>query len=161
MAYAESTTDQTAVAPGPGRRVEHLPSLTPLRGIAALWVVVFHFCWRFPNMQPDDYGVVREGYLAVDMFFVLSGFVISHVYKDVFAKECTARRYCDFLKARIARIYPLHLVMLMLFIAASMNGKRRARSNITMAGTRRLPSSAPSATRLRGPLDMRWRTALH
>jgi peptidoglycan/LPS O-acetylase OafA/YrhL len=119
MVYAESTTDQTAVAPGPGRRVEHLPSLTPLRGIAALWVVVFHFCWRFPNMQPDDYGVVREGYLAVDMFFVLSGFVISHVYKDIFAKECTARRYCDFLKARIARIYPLHLVMLMVFLAAA------------------------------------------
>jgi len=118
MDYVEAATDQTAVAPRPARRVEHLPSLTPLRGIAALWVVVFHFCWRFPNVQPDDYGVVREGYLAVDMFFVLSGFVISHVYKDSFAKECTAREYSDFLKARIARIYPLHLVMLMVFLAA-------------------------------------------
>ena len=114
----EAATDQTAVAPRPARRVEHLPSLTPLRGIAALWVVVFHFCWRFPNVRPDDYGVVREGYLAVDMFFVLSGFVISHVYKETFARECTVRRYFDFLKARIARIYPLHLVMLMVFLAA-------------------------------------------
>ena len=76
------------------------------------------FLCRFPNVQPNDYGVVREGYLAVDMFFVLSGFVISHVYKESFAKECTARRYSDFLKARIARIYPLHLVMLMVFLAA-------------------------------------------
>ena len=118
MAYVELATRQTAVAPRPAMRVEHLPSLTPLRGIAALWVVVFHFCWRFPNAQPGDYGVVREGYLAVDMFFVLSGFVISHVYKESFAKECTARRYSDFLKARIARIYPLHLVMLMVFLAA-------------------------------------------
>jgi peptidoglycan/LPS O-acetylase OafA/YrhL len=118
MAYVEAATDQAAVAPRPARRVEQLPSLTPLRGIAALWVVVFHFCWRFPNVQPDDYGVVREGYLAVDMFFVLSGFVISHVYKESFAKECTARRYSDFLKARIARIYPLHLVTLMMFLAA-------------------------------------------
>jgi peptidoglycan/LPS O-acetylase OafA/YrhL len=118
MASIEAATDQTAVAPRPARRVEHLPSLTPLRGIAALWVVVFHFCWRFPNVQPDDYGVVREGYLAVDMFFVLSGFVISHVYKETFARECTVRRYFDFLKARIARICPLHLVMLMVFLAA-------------------------------------------
>jgi peptidoglycan/LPS O-acetylase OafA/YrhL len=119
MTYAEAATDRTAVMALSTKRAEHLPSLTPLRGIAALWVVVFHFCWRFPNMQPGDYGIVQEGYLAVDMFFVLSGFVISHVYKDSFAKECTGRGYCDFLKARIARIYPLHLVMLMVFLAAA------------------------------------------
>ena len=117
-AIAEPATDRTAVAPRPARPVEHLPALTPLRGIAALWVVLFHFCWRFPNVQPNDYGVVREGYLAVDMFFVLSGFVISHVYKDSFAKQCTVSGYADFLKARIARIYPLHLVMLVVFLAA-------------------------------------------
>jgi peptidoglycan/LPS O-acetylase OafA/YrhL len=119
MACPESATHPTAVAPRHAERVKHLPSLTPLRGIAALWVVVFHFCWRFPNVQPHDYGVVREGYLAVDIFFMLSGFIISHVYKDSFAKECTAARYFDFLKARIARIYPLHLVMLMVFLVAA------------------------------------------
>jgi peptidoglycan/LPS O-acetylase OafA/YrhL len=102
----------------PSRRVEHLPSLTPLRGIGALWVTVFHFGLRFPNVHGSDYGFVREGYLAVDMFFVLSGFVISHVYRDSFARECTERDYCDFLKARIARIYPLHFIMLMVFLAA-------------------------------------------
>jgi peptidoglycan/LPS O-acetylase OafA/YrhL len=95
-----------------------LPSLTPLRGIGALWVTVFHFGLRFPNLHASDYSFVREGYLAVDMFFILSGFVISHVYKDIFARECTDRDYCDFLKARIARIYPLHFVMLLVFLAA-------------------------------------------
>jgi peptidoglycan/LPS O-acetylase OafA/YrhL len=118
MAYAESATVRVSVAPCPARRVEHLPSLTPLRGIATLSVVLFPFCWRFPHLHPGDYGIVREGYLVVDVFFVLSGFVISHVYKDIFASECTCRGYCDFLKARIARIYPLHLAMLMVFLAA-------------------------------------------
>jgi peptidoglycan/LPS O-acetylase OafA/YrhL len=99
--------------------VEQLSSLTPLRGIAALWVVLFHFCWRFPSIHPDRYtGAVYKGYLAVDLFFVLSGFVITHVYKESFARQVTAGRYRDFLKARIARIYPLHIAVLLLFVAA-------------------------------------------
>jgi peptidoglycan/LPS O-acetylase OafA/YrhL len=113
--YRSSNESRSA---SPSGRVEHLPSLTPLRGIGALWVTIFHFGLRFPNVHGIDYSFVREGYLAVDMFFVLSGFVISHVYKDSFARECTERDYCDFLKARIARIYPLHFVMLMVFLAA-------------------------------------------
>ena len=113
-----------AEAAGHGRpqssgSVEQLSSLTPLRGIAALWVVLFHFCWRFPSIHPDRYtGAVYKGYLAVDLFFVLSGFVITHVYKESFARQVTAGRYRDFLKARITRIYPLHIAVLLLFVAA-------------------------------------------
>ena len=73
---------------------EQLASLTPLRGIAALWVVIFHFCWYFPAVHPERYtGAVYKGYLAVDMFFVLSGFVITHVYKEGFARRVTGRRH--------------------------------------------------------------------
>jgi peptidoglycan/LPS O-acetylase OafA/YrhL len=99
---------------------EQLASLTPLRGIAALWVVIFHFCWYFPAVHPERYtGAVYKGYLAVDLFFVLSGFVITHVYKEGFAQRLTGRRYSDFLKARVARIYPLHITVLLLFVAAA------------------------------------------
>ncbi len=99
---------------------EQLPSLTPLRGIAAVWVVIFHFCWYFPAVHPERYtGAVYKGYLAVDMFFVLSGFVITHVYKGGFAQRVTGRRYREFLKARVARIYPLHITVLLLFVAAA------------------------------------------
>jgi peptidoglycan/LPS O-acetylase OafA/YrhL len=99
---------------------EQLASLTPLRGIAALWVVIFHFCWYFPAVHPERYtGAVYKGYLAVDMFFVLSGFVITHVYKEGFARRVTGRRYRDFLKARVARIYPLHITVLLLFVATA------------------------------------------
>src|SRR5204863_195156 len=99
---------------------EQLASLTPLRGIAALWVVIFHFCWYFPAVHPERYtGAVYKGYLAVDMFFVLSGFVITHVYKGGFAHRVTGRCYRDFLKARVARIYPLHITVLLLFVATA------------------------------------------
>ena len=99
---------------------EQLASLTPLRGIAALRVVIFHFCWYFPTVHPERYtGAVYKGYLAVDLFFVLSGFVITHVYKDGFAQRVTGRRYRDFLKARVARIYPLHITVLLLFVATA------------------------------------------
>ena len=100
--------------------LEQLASLTPLRGLAALWVVIFHFCWYFPAVHPERYtGAVYKGYLAVDMFFVLSGFVITHVYKESFARRVTGRHYRDFLKARVARIYPLHITVLLLFVAAA------------------------------------------
>ena len=100
---------------------EPLPSLTPLRGIAALWVVLFHYFWHFPAVHPDRYtGAVYKGYLAVDLFFMLSGFVISHVYHRVFARQVTGRHYRDFLKARVARIYPLHLTVLLLFVATAI-----------------------------------------
>jgi len=100
---------------------EHLPSLTPLRGIAALWVVLFHYCWHFPAVHPDRYtGAVYKGYLAVDLFFMLSGFVISHVYRRQFAQQVTGRHYRDFLKARVARIYPLHLTVLLLFVMTAL-----------------------------------------
>src|SRR5947207_3671252 len=113
-------------ADGDGRREwssgspEQLPSLTPLRGIAALWVVVFHFCWYLRAVHPERYTeAVCKGYLAVDLFFVLSGFVITHVYKEGFAQRVTGRGYRDFLKARVARIYPLHITVLLLFVATA------------------------------------------
>src|SRR5258708_36506153 len=109
--------------------VDQLSSLTPLRGVAALWVVIFHFCWHIPTIHPERYtGAVYKGYLAVDVFFVLSGFVITHVYKDGFARRVTAWRYRNFLKARVARLYPLHLTALLLFVAR--------------AGAERAPASA-------------------
>src|ERR1700731_1601781 len=105
---------------------EQLASLTPLRGIAALWVVIFHFCWYFPAVHPERYtGAVYKGYLAVDLFFVLSGFVITHVYKGGFAQRVTGRRSRAFLKARVAPISPLHITVFWL-CAPSGSAERAA-----------------------------------
>jgi peptidoglycan/LPS O-acetylase OafA/YrhL len=54
------------------------------------------------------------------MFFVLSGFVISHVYKTGFARGVTGHRYRNFLKARVARLYPLHVTVLLLFVVSAV-----------------------------------------
>ena len=101
-----------------------LPSLTPLRGIAALWVVLYHYCGTaqfLPNLDitPQSY-LISKGYLAVDMFFMLSGFVMAHVYHRAFsAAETVAQHYRGFIVARIARLYPLHIFILALFVATT------------------------------------------
>jgi peptidoglycan/LPS O-acetylase OafA/YrhL len=130
---------------------EPLPSLTPLRGIAALWVVVFHYCWHLPALHVDRYtGAVYKGYLAVDLFFMLSGFVISHVYRRVFARQLTGQGYLDFLKARVARIYPLHLTVLLLFVATALAERAAVyaaedRSGLShSSGSGRLARSSPT-----------------
>jgi peptidoglycan/LPS O-acetylase OafA/YrhL len=106
----------TSVAP-----TQQLQSLTPLRGIAALWVVSYHYLFvYFPNLHTENYThFFAKGYLAVDMFFLLSGFVMTHVYHRAFAENIT-KEYWKFLSARIARIYPLHLLVLLLFVLAAL-----------------------------------------
>ncbi|ALM86112.1 acyltransferase [Bordetella sp. N] len=99
-----------------------MPSLTPLRGIAAVWVVLYHYgVLYFPSMHPDRHtALLNKGYLAVDLFFMLSGFVMAHVYCTSFDRRVDARSYWSFLSARIARIYPLHLAVLGLFVAVAV-----------------------------------------
>jgi peptidoglycan/LPS O-acetylase OafA/YrhL len=81
--------------------------LTSLRFFAAMWVVLFHY---WPNLSPVMPGLVAKGYLGVELFFVLSGFILCHVYLDSVADGTF--RYGGFLWARLARIYPLHLATL-------------------------------------------------
>ena len=96
----------------------YLSNLTPLRGIAALIVLLFHFdlFWGGPfagTLFPTDVTMfVKKGYLLVDFFFVLSGFIMCHVYGRLFASSVTRLDFGQFTKARFARIYPLHLFTL-------------------------------------------------
>jgi peptidoglycan/LPS O-acetylase OafA/YrhL len=77
-------------------------------------------------VQPGRYtALLNKGYLAVDLFFMLSGFVMTHVYREAFARQVSLRSYWAFLSARIARLYPLHLAVLGLF-AATMLAVRMA-----------------------------------
>jgi peptidoglycan/LPS O-acetylase OafA/YrhL len=81
--------------------------LTSLRFFAAMWVVAFHY---WPNLSAVMPPLVAKGYLGVELFFVLSGFILCHVYLDSVADG--GFRYGGFLWARLARIYPLHLATL-------------------------------------------------
>jgi peptidoglycan/LPS O-acetylase OafA/YrhL len=98
-----------------------LPALTSLRGIAALWVVLYHYSVQcFPTLDATQYThLIHKGYLAVDMFFMLSGFVMTHVYHRAFSENVT-QHYRSFIVARIARVYPLHVLVLLLFVATAI-----------------------------------------
>jgi peptidoglycan/LPS O-acetylase OafA/YrhL len=92
---------------------ENLKPLTSLRWFAAMWVVMFHY---WPKLDVGfTPGLVQKGYLGVELFFVLSGFILSHVYLEAHGEG--RFKYSGFLWARLARVYPLHLATLFGVIA--------------------------------------------
>ncbi|MBB3084791.1 acyltransferase family protein [Geodermatophilus sabuli] len=94
-------------------------SLTGLRIVAALWVVVFHFSFTpgdtytryWEPLQP----LVQTGALGVDLFYVLSGFVITLTYLDKTGRRPSVRRTVAFWWARVCRIWPVYAVVTTLF----------------------------------------------
>ncbi len=80
---------------------QHFEILDGLRGVAALAVVTFHFM----EMAYSDYSgnFIGHGFLAVDFFFCLSGFVIGYAYDDRIAKMGVL----EFFKSRLIRLHPL------------------------------------------------------
>lgn len=89
-----------------------LNQLAGLRGICAWWVVIFHSLALLGDSLPTPIAnLFAHGYLAVDLFFLLSGFVIFIGYHASLA-ENYPRSIGLFYWRRFTRIYPLHLVML-------------------------------------------------
>lgn len=79
----------------------HFAILDGLRGVAALAVVIFHFMeWIFTDPSTNFIG---HGFLAVDFFFCLSGFVIGYAYDDRIGQIGIG----EFLKSRLIRLHPL------------------------------------------------------
>ncbi|MCQ1059580.1 acyltransferase [Photobacterium sp. ZSDE20] len=97
-----------------------IPILTPLRGIAALCVVFFHARiiifpqWMTPLTEYTHF--VENGYLWVDLFFILSGFVMMHVYQSTFVRGVTPSKWKHFIWLRFSRIYPLFFITLIVLI---------------------------------------------
>lgn len=90
-----------------------LSNLTPLRGIAALLVVTFHFVCVFEHfIDPKSSMFFAKCYLMVDLFFIMSGFIIYHVYGGIFKQSINKSDWLKYMRARIARIYPLHIITL-------------------------------------------------
>lgn len=100
-----------------GYSKQKLLSVQALRGIAALLVVLFHLDAMFREGAPRsrDFGDFwARGFAGVDMFFVISGFIMVYVTQDLTPKLKNAGR---FLYARITRIYPLWWVFALLMMA--------------------------------------------
>jgi peptidoglycan/LPS O-acetylase OafA/YrhL len=80
---------------------QHFEILDGMRGVAALAVVIFHFMeWIFPDSSKNFIG---HGFLAVDFFFCLSGFVIGYAYDNRISKMGVG----EFFKSRLIRLHPL------------------------------------------------------
>lgn len=92
-----------------------IKALNGARALPPLMIVLFHICdaHKYVPLAPLLGPPVTKGYLWVEFFFALSGFILTHVYGG------RALNYRAFLKARLARLYPVHLFTL-LSIAALM-----------------------------------------
>jgi peptidoglycan/LPS O-acetylase OafA/YrhL len=113
---AEVTTEPAAAR-------ADIRQLTGVRFIAAIWVVLYHFQLIIFGLVPELHPVgflFNAGYLAVDLFFALSGYIIAYQYLGAFPGG--RGPYGRFLVKRLARIYPLQFVTLLLAIATIVVG---------------------------------------
>lgn len=95
------TQDSSAV---PGNGKQHYAILDGLRGVAAIVVVWFHIFEAYATSHLDQR--INHGYLAVDFFFMLSGFVIGYAYDDRW-KTMTTK---EFILRRIIRLHPMVVI---------------------------------------------------
>ncbi len=107
-------------APFSATRSSEIRSLTGIRGVAAIMVVLYHY-FQDSKGTPLLHAAVFHGYIGVDLFFVLSGFVIALNYAKTF-DTFSSRAYLEFLGKRLARVYPLYLLMTLLAAAFMWGG---------------------------------------
>lgn len=89
-----------------------LPALTGIRGLAAWFVVLYHIrLGAAPHLPAWADFALSKGYLAVDLFFMLSGFVLWLNYSDGLRRD-GLKAVPKYLGRRVARVWPLHLFML-------------------------------------------------
>jgi peptidoglycan/LPS O-acetylase OafA/YrhL len=101
-------------------------ALTGVRGVAAAVIVAYHFgdvqLFGGGNIA---YYRIPHGYLPVDLFFMLSGYVIGLTYRDTFGSG-SLKNYATFMLKRVARLYPAYLAIGLLYvakIAAGLSGQ--------------------------------------
>ena len=107
---------RAATPPAPTGEIR---SLTGLRIVAAAWVVCFHFSFTPGNTWTHLWAPLRpliaSGGLGVDLFFVLSGFVITLTYLDQLGPRPVVATVARFWWARVCRIWPVHALITTVF----------------------------------------------
>jgi len=93
---------------------EYFAALDGFRGLLALFVAIYHTIW-FSHINSLTF--FNNGAVIIDLFFALSGFLMFHLYGDKVNDRESAK---TFMKRRFSRIYPLHLFMLMIFLAFAL-----------------------------------------
>jgi peptidoglycan/LPS O-acetylase OafA/YrhL len=95
-----------------------IAALAGARAIPPILIVLYHYCegHHYTGVPLLDL-VATRGYLWVEFFFALSGFILAHVYANRAKELWTVPGYFGFLKSRLIRLYPLHLFMLLALLA--------------------------------------------
>lgn len=130
----------------PNTNMPESPALTGLRGVAAVLVVMHHASLDLGAIDlPWAGGLLRKGYLGVDLFFVLSGFVMSMVYGAWFTGGAlgtvaprrtgeVAGSLAVFLVRRAGRVWPLHAAVLaVLLVGLGLSGQALPSVRFTLA----------------------------
>jgi peptidoglycan/LPS O-acetylase OafA/YrhL len=102
-------------------RTGEIRALSGLRIVAAVWVVLFHFrpllAQASPSVSDALAPVLNAGAQGVDLFFILSGFVLTYTYLDRMGESWSTRDTLHFLWLRLARVWPVYLVTMHLAAA--------------------------------------------
>ena len=118
---------RTLVAAGPLAAQRRFGALDGMRGCCAVMVAAYH-------LNPPGHSLLgpllAHSYLWVDFFFVLSGFVIAHGYADHIAD---GRQAGIFMVKRLARIYPLHIAVLAVYVCLELTRSFTAGAHAAMA----------------------------
>lgn len=94
---------------------DFIRQLTGVRFVAAAWVMLYHFQPALAAsglLLPVVHEVLRLGSVGVDLFFALSGFILTHTYLTRIGPKFTLSGAGHFLWLRLARVYPVYFVML-------------------------------------------------
>lgn len=100
-----------------------IASLTGIRALAAFLVLFLHADQNIPVGMIQTIGVVSRGYLGVDLFFLLSGFILTYVYFDSLQRP-TGRTFAIFMWHRFIRLYPVHIAVLVALVAVVLGAGR-------------------------------------
>lgn len=115
--------------------------LDALRGLGACLVLLLHL-----QCATQALPLFQRGYLAVDMFFILSGFVIGQRYDEALTRRVLTVR--SYVRRRLARIYPIIFMGLALGVAAALtsdeNSGWQPQSSFRRSQIKRPPSPASS-----------------
>jgi peptidoglycan/LPS O-acetylase OafA/YrhL len=113
------TTAAPKATPSGDQAAREFRALTGLRIVAAVWVVVFHFHFTpLPEIAKvaSWFGpLITQGALGVDLFFVLSGFVIAFTYLDKLGPALRIGATARFVWARASRMWPVYVLVFHLF----------------------------------------------
>lgn len=90
--------------------INRFQALDTFRGLSAIFIVLFHSQF-YSSSTPNQF--IRHSDIFVDFFFVLSGFVIAYSYQLKISKGI---KFKDFILLRLARLYPLHFFMLLIWV---------------------------------------------